>query len=84
MNTIIIQNEIGMRELLRSPKKIKEATGRGQSFIVYDHRQPVFRVVPIKVNKKKYTIDDIRNMAGVIKTKPKHLNKTDNELVYGI
>lgn len=59
MNTKIVPTKIGMRELVRNAKKIKEAVARGEEFHVLDHAVPVFRVSAIEPEKiKKYTFAD--------------------------
>lgn len=53
--------QIGMREFLRNPKKIKDAVALGQRFEVLDRTTPVFLVgPPTNLQPKKYTQDDLK------------------------
>ena len=74
-----------MRDLLRNPKDIKKAVLSGQSFLVFERRKPVFKIVPNhEPAKNKYTLNDLKKLNGFIKEKAKLASKSDDEIVYGI
>ena len=82
MITNITPTQIGMRELVRNAKKIKEAVARGEEFYVLDHSVPVFRVSAIPSKKViKYTFEDLMNFR--VKTDRTDLSMNVDKIVYG-
>ena len=82
MNTKIVPTQIGMRELVRNAKKIKEAVARGEEFHVLDHAVPVFRVSAIEPKKIiKYSFEDLMNFR--VKTDKTDLASNIDKYLYG-
>lgn len=82
MNTKTIPTNIGMRELMRNTKKIKEAVARGEEFHVLDHSVPVFKVSAIPPQKViKYSFEDLMNFR--VKTNRTDLSMNVDKIVYG-
>jgi antitoxin (DNA-binding transcriptional repressor) of toxin-antitoxin stability system len=82
MNTKTTPIQIGMRELVRNTKKIKEAVARGEEFHVFDHALPVFKVSAIPPKKViKYTFEDLMNFR--VKTDRTDLSMNVDKIVYG-
>lgn len=73
--------QIGMRELLRNAKAIKEKVAQGQSFEVLERATPVFRIVPIPSHSAgRYELADLAQF----KFKgAKHSSQKIDAVVYG-
>ena len=83
MNTKIALTKIGMRELVRNAKKIKEATARGESFEVLDHGVTAFHIIPPTPERIiKYTFEDLKKIR--FSTNDKNLSMNIDKIVYGI
>ena len=82
MNTKIAPTKIGMRELVRNAKKIKEAAARGESFDVQDHGVTAFRIVPPMPEKIiKYTWEDLKKIR--FSSDDKNLAMNIDKYLYG-
>ena len=82
MNTKTTPTQIGMRELMRNAKKIKEAVARGEEFHVLDHSVPVFKLSAIPPQKViKYSFEDLMNFR--VKTDRTDLSMSVDKIVYG-
>ncbi len=83
MNTKITPTKIGMRELVRNAKKIKEAAAAGEAFDVLDHGVTMFHIIPpIPEKVIKYTMEDLKKIR--FSTGDKNLSMNIDKIVYGI
>ena len=82
MNINTTPTKIGMRELVRNAKKIKEAAAAGESFDVLDHGVTMFHIIPAVAKKtKKYSFEEFMNFR--VKTNKTDLASNVDKYVYG-
>lgn len=73
---------IGVKELYRELPRISQAVKRGQSFLVFKHTKPVFRIEPVHtVSGKKYHLKDFEKIQF---TDRKDLSKQIDKIAYGV
>lgn len=51
MKTTAKRHQVGLRDLRTNLTKYTKAIKRGDEFVVYNHRTPIFKVVPIEVDE---------------------------------
>ncbi len=75
---------IGIKELHKKLNQVAKAAKQGQSFIVFKHLKPLFRIEPIHAPQAahRYTRHDLARLQ--FKNSNKHLSKGVDSMVYGL
>ena len=73
---------VGVKEFRENFKKYANATKRGQSFIVSNHKEPLFKVGPLEEPVGKYTLKDMTKIR--FSHPDKNVSKKIDEIVYGV
>ena len=76
--------KIGLRELVRNSKVLREQLERGQAFTLLANGVEIAKITPIKKKGAKYNKEDyFKKLAGSVEDKPGLSNKEIDDIIYG-